>query len=253
VTNDQALEAARLLAAARTSGTAGPRLPEDVRPGNLEDAFLIQGKVSELLGGNSIGYKCSAPTAERAANVSPVLRRGLINRSPVTVQTERTRIEPEVAYVLGSDLPPRAQPHTLREVCDAISQVRLVLELIAVRFLPDSGAGFLESLAGHLSNEGLFLGPQVAIAPDDPALAGFPIVIESPTGIVMERAGKHPDGHPMTAMLWLANFLSSRGEGLKEGQLVTTGSFAGALELPLNTPLRIMFGGVGDIECELVR
>ncbi|MEO8592419.1 MAG: 2-keto-4-pentenoate hydratase [Candidatus Solibacter sp.] len=253
MTNDQALGAARFLVAARQARVAGARIPEEFRPGSIEDALHIQALTGELLGTALIGYKCGAPTPDRAANVAPIFRSAFYNRSPVPIQGEVARVEQEIAYMLGSDLPPRAAPYRVREVCEAVSQVRLVLELIGSRFQPEAGAGYLEALADILSNEGLFLGPQVGLQPDDSVLATFPIVVDGPAGIVMERAGRHPDSHPILPLHWLANFLSARGEGLKAGQLVTTGSYAGALELPLNTPLRIMFGGLGDVVCELVR
>jgi len=52
--------------------------------------------------------------------------------------------------------------------------------------------------------------------------------------------------------VWLANFLASRGEGLRAGQIVTTGSYAGAIEVPLDVPLVVTFGDLGALATTLV-
>jgi 2-keto-4-pentenoate hydratase len=54
-------------------------------------------------------------------------------------------------------------------------------------------------------------------------------------------------------LYWLANFLAARGEGLTARQIVTTGSYCGALELPLSTPLRVTFGHQGCLSVEFHR
>jgi 2-keto-4-pentenoate hydratase len=51
----------------------------------------------------------------------------------------------------------------------------------------------------------------------------------------------------------LANFLAARAEGLRAGHVVTTGSYAGAIEVPLGQPLTVTFGELGVISIELVR
>jgi 2-keto-4-pentenoate hydratase len=49
------------------------------------------------------------------------------------------------------------------------------------------------------------------------------------------------------ALHWLANFLPGRGQGLKSGEVITTGSYAGVVEAPVGEPLRIVFGNMGNI------
>jgi len=58
-------------------------------------------------------------------------------------------------------------------------------------------------------------------------------------------------GHPLRPLVWLANFLRERGERLRAGQVITTGSYAGALEVPLATPLTITFGALGRMQVTL--
>jgi 2-keto-4-pentenoate hydratase len=52
-------------------------------------------------------------------------------------------------------------------------------------------------------------------------------------------------------LYWIANFLAERGDGLRAGQVVTTGSYAGAIEVPLERALAVTFGDLGTIGIEL--
>jgi len=64
--------------------------------------------------------------------------------------------------------------------------------------------------------------------------------------------GRHPDGHPFKPLPWLVNFLAARGESVRAGQVVTTGSYAGAIDVPLGQPLTVRFGELGSLTVELV-
>jgi 2-keto-4-pentenoate hydratase len=144
-------------------------------------------------------------------------------------------------------------PYSEAEVRAAIAETRLVLEFLDSRYADPAAAAFPELLADHVSNQGLFVGPVLRDALSLP-LKAFAIVVAGPKGALHRREGRHPDGHPLPPLVWLANFLAARAEvgGLKAGQIVTTGSYAGALEVPVATPLRVQFGDLGEISLELV-
>jgi 2-keto-4-pentenoate hydratase len=129
----------------------------------------------------------------------------------------------------------------------------LVLELLDSRYADPAAVTFPELLADQVSNQGLFVGP---ILPDafSRRLEQFPIAIEGPVGALHRREGRHPDGHPLRPLVWLANFLAARSEvgGLKAGETVTTGSYGGALEVPVATPLSVQFGDLGRLAVEFV-
>jgi 2-keto-4-pentenoate hydratase len=247
--------AARHLLAARRARQSGARLAESCRPAGLQDALAIQRRVQELLGFPTGGWKCSAPTAERAISCAPIFAPTITRASPCPALAPggRVRIEPEIAFALGQDLPCRTAPYDEAEVCAAIAETRLALELLDSRYSDPGAVTFAELLADQVSNQGLFVGP---VVPDAMSrqLEGFAIAIETATATLHARAGKHPDGHPLRPLVWLANFLASQSEigGLKAGAVVTTGSYAGALEVPVSTPLQVRFGDLGQIDIEFV-
>ena len=248
-------KAARHLLAARRARQPGPRLPDGCRPSNLEDALAIQRRVQELLGFATGGWKCSVPTAERAISCAAIFAPTIARASPCPVVAHGgiVRIEPEIAFVLGLDLPRRAAPYSDAEMRAAVAETRLVLELLDSRYADPAAVSFPELLADQVSNQGLFVGPILSDTASR-SLEEFAITIEGPAGVLYRREGRHPDGHPLRPFVWLANFLASRPEigGLKTGEIVTTGSYAGALEVPVATPLSVRFGELGEVGVELV-
>jgi 2-keto-4-pentenoate hydratase len=65
-----------------------------------------------------------------------------------------------------------------------------------------------------------------------------------------EIDGQHPNADPLVPLYWLANFLSSRGVGLKAGQIVITGSYAGVIDVPLGQALMLRYGDLGQVHFE---
>jgi len=246
--------AAQFLAAARKTGTPGARLPENIRPADLESALVIQRRVVALLGQAIGGWKCSVPSDARALNVAPIFAATVFRQSPCAIVTTGAiaRIEPEVAFVMGRDLPQRDTPYTEAEIRSAIAEPRLVLELLGTRYADPAAASWPEMMADFVQNQGLFVGP---LFPGglDAALESFPVTISTPTGVLSTHEGRHGDGHPLRPLYWLANFLAGRDEGLRAGQVVTTGSYAGAIEVPVGTPLTVTYGDLGHVVIRLDR
>ncbi|HEX8011267.1 MAG TPA: 2-keto-4-pentenoate hydratase [Casimicrobiaceae bacterium] len=248
-------QAAHHLLAARRARQPGPRLPESCRPTEIEDALAIQQRVQELLGVAVGGWKCSLPTPERALAYAAIFAPTIARASPCPVadRGRALRIEPEIAFVLGRDLPPRVTAYSDAEITSAIAEVRLALEVLGSRYADPGAVTFPEILADQVSNQGLFVGPVLHDALAQ-ALEGFPIAVDGPEGPLHRRDGRHPDEHPLRPFLWLANFLATRAEvgGLKAGQIVTTGSYAGALEVPAANSLSVRFGDLGTIRVKFV-
>jgi 2-keto-4-pentenoate hydratase len=257
-----ATAAAELLVDRRIHGTQGEPLPEHCRPVDMEQALAIQAAVTHLwcsLKDDSIGgWKCLLPVLhdnqEDKLILGPIYTRTIDSVPPVALWPKKdagpkgdlARIEPELAFFFGQDLPPRDEPYTPAEVDAAISRTHMALELINSRFADTGSIGFYESLADGLVNQGLFIGPQI-----DSKLAtkASEIAISvSHGGETTQHAGKHPNGNPRAGIYWLAEFLRSRGQGIVAGQAVITGSYAGVLEVPLGRDITIDYAGLGQMQ-----
>ena len=223
--------AATELARRRREKVRGPRLDAAIRPISISEGFAVQQRVASRMG-TVAGWKCSLPTAERttaAPLFTGTLHRG--DHATVLARGSTALIEPEVAFVLGRDLRPRSAAYTDADVVAAIGEARLVLEILGNRYDDPANVPFPEMLADCVNNEGLIIGPVLPDALQKP-LETMDIAIMGVGGFHLERAGRHPDGHPLRPLVWLANFQRERGERLTAGQVITTGSYAGALEVP---------------------
>jgi 2-keto-4-pentenoate hydratase len=251
LSTSQVDQAAQMLVAARRSNTPGPRLPEACRPADTDDALAIQARVLELLNESIGGWKCGVPAPHGGAIVAPIPASAILHSLPCAVPGNQGLIEPEVAFVVGHDLPARATLYTDEEIRGAIAEERLVLELITSRYADKRSVTAPEILADAFNNHALLVGPEAPGALDQP-LEQLHIVIRTPTETLFDKVHGHPSGHPMKAFTWLVHFLNSRGEGLKAGQIVTTGSYAGIVEAPVETPIHVQLGGLGSFDAALV-
>lgn len=247
----QCHEAAEYLLAARRSGQTMARLPLACRPTDSASALTIQSLVGAGLGESAGAWKCGLPAAGSVA-VASVHASSVHRTSPLVLDTggKPARVEPELAFIIGRDLPPRLQPYSEAEKRAAIAETRLALELIGSRYDDDRNVSPPEALADGLANKGLYLGPVVAGALERD-LEHIDISIQGPDGQMHTIAGRHPASDPLLPYFWLVDFLSQRGLGLCAGQAVITGSYAGCLKLQLSTPWKINYAGLGALDVRI--
>jgi 2-keto-4-pentenoate hydratase len=247
--------AATTLAQRRREGSQGAVLDAACRPTAIDTALAIQQQVARELGTRAGGWKCGLPNGERitlgAIHADTIFSS---SRCPVWARNGTVRIEPELAFVLKHNLPARPTPYTPADINAAIGSAHLALELIDCRYAGDAQPGYFDLLADGLYNQGVFLGPAVDLAT---ALAAeqIDITLDRGDGTFEQLAGKHPAGFPAAPLYWLVEWMRQRGEGLQAGMPVITGSYAGTIEVAINTPVQIAYRGLGalDVRFEVKR
>ncbi len=244
----------------RTNNSPGERLPESDRPTTFEQAFALQLNVAK---GYSLvdpidfaGWKCGTPNNGNNI-VAPLFdnerqfasldepHRCLIHPN----DDDYAVIEPELAFELIADLPPKSGPYTETEVDLAIGKTHIAFELIQSRYREPSEVPFLEMLADGLVNQGVWLGPEIHKT-DDTTLANIQIRFQEEGEAVEEFSGVHPNGRARAGLYWLANFLSEQGIGLQRGQHIITGSYAGVIKLKMATVYRVSYEGLGEFSIQ---
>jgi len=257
-------QAAAILAQRRKLGEVGSLLDETQRPLSLTDAFELQQQVALAMAEPIAGWKCLLPTSDKMV-VAPIYSSSVCRFESTPIETQPcalwpskvpasaglARVEPELAFVLNKDLPPRAQPYSDAEIDAAIGATHLALELIQSRFSHDSGAGFYDQLADGLFNQGLFLGPQIQQTPE---FSGeqFSLQLTFADGRQQHLAAVHPNQQPRAGLYWLVNFLSANKIKLLAGQAVITGSYAGVLDLPFGEDIQFQYGDWGQFRLRFV-
>ena len=244
-------QAARHLVAARKSKTPGASIPANVRPTDTDSAMAIQERVLELLGETVAGWKCGIPNPLTGPIVAALPASAILRSLPCAVPGRKGQIEPEIAFEIAHDLPPRAAPYTAAEIRAAIAESRMVLELISTRYADKASATPPEILADAYNHQGLLIGPVIPNALDYP-LERLHVTVQTPDGVLYDAERDHPSGHPMKAFTWLVHFLNARGQTLVAGQIVTTGSYAGVVEAPLGVPIQVKMNGLASLQVELI-
>jgi 2-keto-4-pentenoate hydratase len=240
--------AAQFLLAARKRGTPGTRIPEPCRPATIDDGLAIQRRVADLVGSAVGGYKCSVPTQARPVAYAPIFAPTIARSSPVTVSATGAtlQVEPEIAFVIGRDLLPRSTAYDEEDICAAVKEAHFVLEVLGSRYTEFPNIPFPENLADSIGNAGLLVGGELT-DPWKRPLGEFPITITAGGKLLSARDGRHPDRHPLRPLHWLANYLAQSGAPLREGMIVTTGSYCGIVDVPVGEMLTFTYGDLGGL------
>jgi 2-keto-4-pentenoate hydratase len=158
-------------------------------------------------------------------------------------------LECEIAFELGADLPWREHPYTRAEVDAAILAVRPVIEIVDSR-LP-AGSDTLVQIVDDFNNGGFVVGAAVSgwRALD---LANCAITLHvTRRGERVEAArgsGRAVlDGDLLAAVVAMANSQCPLYEGLRAGQIVTTGTCTGAVPLAGATLAEAHFDPLGPV------
>ena len=246
LTKEACLKAAQEFLTRRKNNHRGDVLPADCRPTNLEDALAIQTATVEASGKAIDGWKCLVPLNPAQIIVAPILEGTVQQGEECLVEcTEpgKTLIEPEIAFILGADLPARETAYTESEIDNAIASAHMALELLQRRYAASANDEliFADRQADCLLNQGIFVGPEITKAQAYDA-GEIKISIDQ-----AKYDGKHPNLSAQTPVYWLINFMRERGVSFKKGQTIITGSYAGAIEVPVKNT-EITYEGFGQYQ-----
>ena len=149
----------KAFAAARRTEIHLNKLPE-LTPPALDRAFALQCAISRQLGWTQAGWKigCTSERAQKALNAdgpfpgtmfaNRVYRSG--DHFP-TIAANKRVVEPEVAFTMGHDLPPRGSAYSLAEVMAAAESVHVAIEIVN----PRTPNGFADPVPWFIVDGGL--------------------------------------------------------------------------------------------------
>ena len=154
--------------------------------------------------------------------------------------------EPEFAFRMGRDLPPRPQPYTVAEVLDAVATLHPAIEIPDSRFANFVSAGEAQIIADNACAHLFVLGE--ATTAD---WRSRDLIEERPVitlrGERFIGRGKNVLGDPRVALAWLANELSGLGITLRAGEVVTTGTCHPPLPIQSGDRMDADFGVLGRV------
>jgi 2-keto-4-pentenoate hydratase len=238
--------AAKLLLQARHNRELLAAMPADLVPENSAEAYTIQKEISAALGpigGWKVGAK--GPTAEPACAPMPA---NLMYAAPHSFAFSGSHgVEAEIAIRIKKDLPPRAAPYLVEDVRAAVDTVHPAIEIVGSRFAEPNRESPLSILADSLANTAFIYGAGMR-GQTNIDQVGQAVKLSFDSSVVADVVGGNPAGDIWRLVAWLANHLASHHEGLRAGQIVTTGSCTGLLFPEPHTRVAAVFNGLGQVE-----
>jgi 2-keto-4-pentenoate hydratase len=255
------LDKNQIAAASRTlhdhwrAGTKLANLEALLRPSDRAEGYAIQAEIENHSAGNLFGWKIAATSeaGQKHINVDGPMAGRILPDTVIpdggtaSMAGNEMRVgEPEFAFRMAMDLPPRSLPYTVQQVLDAVGTLHPAIEIPDSRFADFVSAGAAQIIADNACAHLFVLG-----APTTANWRALDLVEEKP---VITLGGKQYTGHgknvlgdPRIALAWLANELRELGIALKVGQIVTTGTCHPPLPIQSGDLFAADFGLVGRV------
>jgi len=244
MTSEEIAASVEALVEARRTGRLIEQLP--AAPASIEDAHLIQDRVTATLGEPVGAFKINAPPDK--APTRGLIHARMIRPSPARftqAEAPHCGVEAEVAFRFLRDLPERDEAYAREEVVGVMAALPAI-EIVSSRFRDPQARPPLEQLADSLINGGFVPGPETRDwSKLDVARLQVTLKVNGET--VVERRGGHVADDPVGFAVALVNAMRQAG-GVKAGQIVTTGSWTGLIFLKPGDRCLARFEGLGEAE-----
>jgi 2-keto-4-pentenoate hydratase len=237
------------------AGTKLANLDASLRPQGRNEAYAIQAAIENHSTGSLFGWKIAATSeaGQKHINVEGPMAGRILTETVIadggtaSMAGNEMRVgEPEFAFRMARDLPPRSAAWTVHEVLDAVDTLHPAIEIPDSRFADFVKAGSAQIIADNACAHLFVLG-----APTSTNWRALDLVEQKP---VIRLGGKQYTGHgrnvlgdPRVALTWLANELRELGITLRKGEVVTTGTCHPPLPIQSGDVFEADFGVIGKV------
>lgn len=153
------------------------------------------------------------------------------------------RVEGEIAFLLKEDI--KAANCTVYDVIKATEGVMACLEFVDSRWGKDFS--FYDSVSDNASCGGFMLGSKL-VSLTDLDLRYIGLYMTKNGALINSGLGVEVMGDPLNAVVWLANQMIERGDYLKAGDIILSGSLVAAVPVEKGDSMNICFSQLGNIE-----
>jgi 2-keto-4-pentenoate hydratase len=252
---NQIAAASRILCDHWRAGTKLANLEAPLRPRDRAEAYAIQAAIENHASGPLFGWKIAATSeaGQRHINVDGPMAGRILpetvipNGGTAPMAGNEMRVaEPEFAFRMQANLPPRPSPYTVSEVVAAVGTLHPAIEIPDSRFADFVSAGAAQIIADNACAHLFVLG-----APTASNWRALDLVEEKPVITLRNKQftghGKNVLGDPLIALTWLANELRQLGVTLRAGEVVTTGTCHPPLPIQSGDVFEADFGLIGRV------
>jgi 2-keto-4-pentenoate hydratase len=231
-------------------------LPADCRPEDRGQGYAVQADVVRMSGQKVVGWKIAATSLAGQKHIGvdgplagPLLsHRVLDSGATVSLDGNIMKVaEAEFCFRFRAALPARVSPYASSEVLDAIESLHPAIEVPDSRYNDFARVGAPQLIAdtacacwfvlGRATNEDWRARDLVSHS-----VSAYKNGLPAGTG-----SGANVLGDPRIALVWIANELRMFGEGLRAGDIVTTGTCVAPVPIAPGDCVRADFGVFGDV------
>lgn len=159
-------------------------------------------------------------------------------------QLMQPRIEAEVAFVLGSDLP--ARPVIATDVVRAVDFVVPAIEVCDSR-IADWDISIFDTVADNASSGVFVTGSAPRSLRDIDDLRSMKMRLTTGETTISSGQGSACLGHPVNAVVWLANQVAELGDPLKAGEVILSGSLGPLVRAEPGVVYEAVIEGLGSV------
>ena len=250
-------EAAQLLWQHWQEGRRIDALPVACRPASRREGYAVQAQVQAVSGRTAFGWKIAATSTAGQAHIGvdgPLAGRllnGQVHESGaiLSLHANLMRVaEPEFAFRMQRDLPPRERDYTQQEVLEAVASLHPAIEVPDSRYADFAHVGAAQLIADNACAHQFVLG--TATGADWRAVDLSRHEVRAEVAGRFQRQGKGANvlGDPRIALTWIANELSRLGLGLRTAEVITTGTCMQPLDVLPGDHAVADFGAFGRVE-----
>jgi 2-keto-4-pentenoate hydratase len=239
----------RRLLAARKGAVQVPQA--DALPPDRPTAFAVQDATLAALGPIG-GWKVGAKGPDLEPSCAPLPASGLLATGArlVGLPWRLRGIEVEVALRLGKDLVPASAAMDVAQLRDAVDAVLPVIEVVETRLAGWRDSQPLAQLADLQSHGALIVGLASELPAAEVDLRTVQAYLAFDGQAVASTRGANPAADIWRLLGWLAWHCVQRGQPLRAGQIVTTGSCTGMLFAPEGALVQAQLAGIGLVELQ---
>lgn len=223
--------------------------PDLSAPVSRAEAYRVQDLLIEELGG-ACGWKVGKAKTDPEPYCAPIpTTRRLLSGGDYTRFDGVARVEAELGFRLGCDVPPTTDTRTRAECAELIDAIVPALEILETRLTSPTAQDPLWKLADLQSNGGLVLGKPVKWRAQDLGEIRLAIGAEKSDDF---PAVSHPFGEPFDLFCWTVNHVAAHRGGLKQGDVIITGSYCGIVEIRSPQGFVAAFADYGDVRLNVL-
>ena len=237
----------------RREGAAYDNLPAELRPADVAEAYAAQAAFHRLavpVHGAIGGWKIATTTKVMQELMgidhpcAGAIFESRIHQSPARLRAGdyvSLKIEFELAFRLGADLPASKGPFTEAGMLAAVDAVMPAFELVDDRHAVYRDTSALSLIADNAWNAGIVLG-----SPRDPRAVADLDKLPGHLAIGDQRFEGKSD-RPLEALAWIADLTAKLGPGLRRGMIVMTGSLIPTKPIAAGETAVFAVDGLGEV------